>query len=78
MSKAMLIIGIILIVIFVVIALIILIKIHKNLVNEDIQMNSIADDNLINDTRGPTIVSRPDIYKQRVLTKRKILILLNK
>ena len=58
-----LIIGIILIVIFVVIALIILIKIHKNLVNEDIQMNSIADDNLINDTRGPTIVSRPDIYK---------------
>ena len=58
-----LIVGIVLIVVFVVIALIILIKIHKNLVNEDIQMNSIANDNLINDTRGPTIAIRPDIYK---------------
>ena len=56
--KIFIIIGIILIVIFAIISLIAFIIIHKNLVNQDIKMNSSATDSLINDSREQTIMGR--------------------
>ena len=52
--------GIVIIVIFAIITLIAFIKIHKNLVNQDIQMNSYAGDHLINDSREQTIMGKAD------------------
>ena len=52
--------GISIIVIFAIITLIAFIKIHKNLVNQDIQMNSYAGDHLINDSREQTIMGKAD------------------
>ena len=50
------IIGVVLIVSFAVISLFAFIKIHKNLVNQDIKRNSNQGENLINDSREQTIM----------------------
>ena len=52
--------GIGLIVIFAIITLIAFVKMHKNLVNQDIIMNSYVGDILINDSREQTIMGKPD------------------
>ena len=55
------IVGIALILICVAVTLIIFIKIHKNLVNEDIVMNSGVRENIINDSREQTIMAKSDL-----------------